>query len=92
TLLLGVALFGGIVCFLERRRLQFLGTGALGATLEPDDDAREARARAKERARRDSEQEEVDRILAKISREGMGSLSTREKRTLKRATHHRRET
>lgn len=37
------------------------------------------------------EQEEVDRILAKVSREGLASLSRKEKRTLQQATERQRE-
>lgn len=37
------------------------------------------------------EQAEVDRILAKVSREGINSLSRKEKRTLQRATERQRE-
>ena len=96
TLLLAIAIFGGVVCFLERRRLQFMGGASIDFAGPSGDDEREARAEAKTRARADarraSEQREVDRILEKISEEGMGSLNAREKRTLKRATHHRRET
>jgi hypothetical protein len=45
--------------------------------------------RKQEQLRR--EQEEVDRILAKVSREGLGSLSRKEKRTLQQATERQRE-
>ena len=92
TLLLAIALLGGGVCYVERRRLRFTAEDPLAPPDGPDDDELEARreARAREKAR--AEQAEVDRILAKISEGGMESLSVREKRTLKRATRHRRET
>ncbi len=49
------------------------------------------RRRRERAARRDAaEQAEVDRILAKVHDHGMHSLSEREKRTLKRATHRQR--
>lgn len=92
TLLLAIALLGGGVCFFERRRLQFTGGDPLAFPSGPDDDELEAKREAKAEKKTQAEQAEVDRILAKISEEGMESLSGGEKRTLKRATHHRRET
>ncbi len=92
TMLLAIALFGGVVSFVERRRLQFAGGASMSFPEGPDDDELEDRRRAKERQKAEDEQETVDRILAKISEDGMESLSAGEKRTLKRATHHRRET
>lgn len=96
--LLAVGVFGGVVCWMERRRLQFLGGVEPGLDVpmapvvapaavvrhpahvepvEPDEDA---------------DQDELDRVLEKISRSGMGSLTPREKRVLKRATDRSRET
>ena len=92
TMLLAIALFGGVVCYMERRRLQFAGSASMAFPEGPDDDELETRREAKAEKKRESEQVELDRILAKISDGGMESLSAGEKRTLKRATHHRRET
>ena len=85
--LLAVGLFGCLVCWMERRRLQFLAgaepgldvpVGPVVAADPGEDDA-------------DAGREEVDRILDKIARTGMKSLSAREKRVLKRATERSRD-
>ncbi|MCC5824095.1 MAG: hypothetical protein LAT64_12450 [Phycisphaerales bacterium] len=86
-MLLAIGLFGGVVCWMERRRLQFLAGAEPGldvppapvATAEPEEDDPVAG------------REEVDRILDKIARTGMKSLSAREKRVLKRATERSRD-
>jgi hypothetical protein len=56
----------------------------------------EAERREEERQRRQEEaearrQEELDRILAKIRRDGMGSLTAAERKSLERETKRRRE-
>lgn len=97
-MVLGIAIFGGIVCYLEKRRLRFaeeelgfagydFSKGYAGMDDEPDE-ATQSRAE-KEHERQEREAEELDRILAKVSREGMGSLSFTEKRVLRRATKRR---
>lgn len=100
-MLLGVAIFGGIVCYLEKRRLQFaeeeLGFAGYDfsrgyAGLEDEDDEHHVRAERraeKEHERRERESAEIDRILAKVSATGMDSLSYQERRVLKRATKRR---
>jgi Zn-dependent protease len=84
-LLMAIGLFGAVVCWTERRRLQFL------AGVEPQE---QPVASTPEMGGDDApfDQAEVDRILAKISEVGMGGLSGSEKRTLKRATERSRET
>lgn len=90
-----VGVFGGVVCWMERRRVQFLAGVEPGLDRAPRapilhpagfevEDAEEPDA--------PDEQDEVDRILEKISRSGMGALTSREKRVLKRATERSRET
>ncbi len=97
-MLLGVALFGGIVCYLEKRRLQFtqedlgfagydFSKGYTGLDDEKEDPAAKRAEKAEER--REQETSEVDRILAKVSTEGMESLTLKERRVLKRATKRR---
>ncbi len=97
-MLLGVALFGGIVCYLEKRRLQFTqeDLGFAGYDFSKgytglDDEKEEPAAKRAEKAeeRRERETAEVDRILAKVSTEGMESLTLKERRVLKRATKRR---
>ncbi len=98
TLLLALAVFGGVTCYLERRKLKIEGgepwSQAGDGWLRAGDDGeaaeraeeREAARREREALRRAQEQAEVDRILAKISASGMDSLTAKERRTLKRAS------
>ena len=87
TALFSMAVVCGLVCSIMRRRLQFLAYAepivAGGVPMPPivDDDDEEVMSR-----------EELDRILTKISESGMGSLSRRERRSLKRATESSRKT
>ncbi len=98
TLLLALAVFGGVTCYLERRKVKMDGAepwsqGGEG-WLRAGEDAdapertveREVARREREALRRAEEQAEVDRILAKISATGMDSLTSKEKRTLRRAS------
>jgi Zn-dependent protease len=104
-MLTSVAIFGGIVCWVERKtQLTMVDAhpsiagydfdrgyrGMPGA--DDEDRARERRAReaSKRRDQEEEEQAELDRILAKIARTGMASLTTSEKRWLERATERRR--
>lgn len=95
TTLMAVALFGGVTCWAERKRLAFVrdaGGGAMTGVLaeanrrERTAFDRAARKQAQERADRADVQREVDRILEKISHEGMGSLTKKERQTLERAS------
>jgi hypothetical protein len=112
TQLLAVAVFGGFVCFNERRRLEFsqepemyeVGTPA-GYGYGPRPPARgevtaqrraaaaedrKYRAALKRQQEEAAAQVEVDRILAKISASGMGSLTRSERATLERASESKR--
>lgn len=53
--------------------------------------ALEERRRAQARAAHDRENEQLDRILEKIARDGMGSLDREEQRVLARATRRRKD-
>lgn len=99
--LLGLALFGGITCWMERQRLAQLGAEpAWASTVDAGPPPGQAAARrAAERAEKDrarraeaaaKDQAELDRILAKIARDGMGALSAREKKWLQRESERRR--
>lgn len=99
TMLMGIAIFGGLTCWMERRRLAFAGDGgamamegasAVAARREQREFERLARRQAEEREERAALQREVDTILEKISREGMGSLTKREKDVLRRASARER--
>ncbi len=104
-ILLVIALFGGVTCYMERRSLRFAeyggvpGAGDLFAPSrgdtydprpEPEPDPRPSRRELRREEREREEQEEVDRILAKISAQGMAALTPREKRVLRRATERSR--
>ncbi|MEQ8770513.1 MAG: hypothetical protein RIB60_08395 [Phycisphaerales bacterium] len=88
-----IGIFGGLTCFAERKRLKLLATGWDGDPYVPAGFERGSEKDPElDRIERDAaEQAEVDRILAKISTEGMGSLSRGERRTLKRASQRSRE-
>lgn len=85
TALFALCVVCGLICSMHRRRLQFLATadmipGVSAATFP----AAESIDRSDEPDTID--QDQIDRILAKISRQGMGALTRKERRTLKRAT------
>ncbi|MEM9559819.1 MAG: site-2 protease family protein [Planctomycetota bacterium] len=99
TTLVLIAVFGGVVCFMERQRLRFEAEAGYGDTLVGLEEARSESDRAAEReAKRaeaaaikaQTEQIELDRILEKIGTGGMESLSRAEKARLKKATEKRR--
>lgn len=104
TILLGIALFAGMTCYGERKKLEFMEEAGLpgydfsrgfagmpgagrASSREADRKYREALKR-QERERR--EQAEVDRILEKVHRSGLASLTRAEKRTLQRDTERKR--
>jgi Zn-dependent protease len=81
----------GLICSGHRRRLQFLATadmipGLSGGSFRASEN-HDASDAVDERV----DQEEIDRILAKISEQGIGALSRKERRTLKRATETSRQ-
>lgn len=98
TRLLGVAVFGAVTCWMERKRLEMMGGmedeawrgGGGGAAAGAGAAERERRRRAKEAERERAEQAEVDRLLDKIRDHGMQSLSGKERKFLERATKRRR--
>ncbi len=88
--LLGLALFGVLVCYMERRRARFVSLGGEDPLARADED-RDRERRLRLESRRAEEQARIDGILAKISEGGMESLSPSERRTLKRATRKSRD-
>ncbi len=118
NMLFAVAVFAGITCFAEKRRLAMMedagplegydfsrgyggmpnvagGGGREGAGEGGGWRASSAQDRAFAAAAKRQEadrliQVEVDRILEKIAREGMGSLTRKERATLKDATERKR--
>lgn len=100
VLLAVIAAFGGLTCWVERRRLRaeadlggagpgFLGGSSGDARWDDDEDEIVQRREQRRLEREHQEQLEVDRILAKIAATGMDSLTQREKAALKRATKRR---
>ncbi len=90
-MLLAIAIFGGIVCSMERRRLQFLQYGEMIPGLSGAGESWKGGVVVDDKDEEIVFQEEMDRILAKISESGMGSLSRKDRRTLKRATESSRK-
>lgn len=93
-MLLTIAILGGIVCSMERRRLQFLQYGEMVPGLSGEGES--WKTGATEAVVDDDDEEiipqaELDRILAKISDTGIVSLSRKERRSLKRATESSRK-
>ncbi|MAY74597.1 MAG: hypothetical protein CMJ31_07810 [Phycisphaerae bacterium] len=94
ALLIAIAAFGGIICWQERRNARFSQSGGQDAVIAESQRlaAEEQRERADARKSREAEakrQEEIDRILAKISEQGMQSLTKKERRTLDEASSKR---
>lgn len=101
-LLVGLSVFGGIVCWLEIRRLKMMddpimtaagydfSKGYQGLPGDEPTDTYTERAEEKRRKKEEQEQAELDRILAKIAETGMPSLTRGEKRWLEKATQKRR--
>jgi hypothetical protein len=98
-LLFAIALFGGITCWIEKRRIDVEGMGEFegydfsrGYQGMPDaQPARAAKAAERRRKREQKEQAELERILDKIKTSGMGKLSRRERSFLERESKRRRD-
>lgn len=114
--LMSIAIFGGLICWMEKKRLEFMGeaetpwadragagagmrgggAGAGGAGgrgeswIDFDAQREEAEARAKAREQAEADQQELDRLLAKIKAEGMGALTRKEKAWLEGQSQRRR--
>ena len=100
--LIGVAIFGGIICYITHKQLEYtdemLGFETDDASTWLADSMKDDAPSAREVARAEKEEiarrqhaEEIDRILDKIRTSGMQSLNGREKRLLKKESERRRE-
>lgn len=95
-ILLGIAILSGIVCTIERRRIQFLGGESMYAGFKSE--ALDAGSFAPDQSKAPStklepdSESDLDAILEKISISGIESLSRKERRTLKKATESSRNT
>lgn len=97
--LMALAMFAGLTCWNEKRRVEV--EGAFGAdpvwsrsrqvAIEQErSEERSRRRREKQREQAQRDQAELDRLLAKIAREGMASLTSRERKWLSRESSKRR--
>ena len=91
TILAAIGLLGGLVCWTEKQRRRMMGddpilVASAAAAREQDTDKYEANESDRQREARIREEQEIDRILAKISERGMGSLTRKERRTLERVS------
>lgn len=99
--LAAIALVGGFVCWMQTSRAKLLGIGGPGMSRPRDWSLADAVADMTQKPisppkpssplPEETDSQEVDRILAKISEAGMDSLSAKERRTLQRATQRRRD-
>ncbi len=97
-MLLGIAFFGGITCYLTHKQLEFTQSMmgfehddyALQAYESENDPPTHSKRQEKREAKKDAKQKadeaELDRILEKIASTGMDSLNRREKHLLSRAS------
>lgn len=102
TTMLAIALFGGVVCFTTAKQVElerdYLGfepdpaeLAAMEDELEPAPQAKRERGPAPARAAVAAEADaEIDAILDKIAKQGIGSLTPAERDALQRATDRRR--
>lgn len=107
TLLVAIAIFGGIACWVERSRLraadditgyvpESYGMGGMGVSAqdmlaEAEKPVRGPGKRQRKQMERErKEQDEVDRILAKIAEQGMQSITPRERKLLDRVSKKKR--
>lgn len=88
TFLLALAIFGAFYCWQEKRQLGFArdpsGIDLSAAHIDPDKPRGPTKFEQKRMEKERKHQVEVDRILSKISTEGMGMLTKGEKKTLER--------
>ncbi len=94
TILLGIAIFGGMTCWTERQRLRFMATGGMVENdfvyTPPEPAGEPTKADLKREAKEQAHFEKVEVILEKIKHTGMGSLTKAEKKTLERETRRQR--
>ena len=88
-MLLVIALFGGLSCWTLKQQQKFAMDAGESWQVQPDWQD-EQPAKPKKPRKPEVDQAEIDRILAKISIEGMGKLTRKEKATLKSASKTKR--
>lgn len=87
-ILLAIAILGGATCAMERHRL--MHDPAVLFDVDEDEPTGPTRAELRQEAREREQAEAVERILDKIQREGMESLSRKERAVLEQETRRRR--
>lgn len=90
--LLALAVFGGMSSYNARQGLRYLTweqEAQPWTVQQPDTDDDLTRARRR-REQQEKDDAEVDRILDKVSKDGISSLTSRERQTLQRVTSKRR--
>ena len=96
TLLLGIALLGGLTCWQQKQSLKMMGFQpqyASGYQAAEESEHRKGPTRSQMAAikKRQDEEARVEKLLAKIARQGMGSLTPRERRFLDRVSQKKRQ-
>ncbi len=89
-MLLAIAIVAGIVCTLERRRLQFLDYALMVPGFSKSDSKPDPEPKSASDQPDHPPTVDLDQILEKISTSGIESLTRRERRTLKKATESSR--
>lgn len=91
TALFALCVVCGLICSMHRRQLQFLRTADMIPGFSSALTGSSENPRELHEPRPHIDQDEIDRILAKISSQGIASLSRKERRTLKQATETSRQ-
>jgi len=102
--LIGIAIFGGYTCYMTYRQLQFteefMGFDYAQHAMNLEEESRkpvkaasrrQAQRDEKTAAQREQDERELDRLLDKIAREGMASLTSKEKRWLENQSKKKRQ-
>lgn len=95
-LLLGIALFGGISCWQQKRSLAMMGfepqyAAAYQAAEQSQKRKGPTRSQMAAIKKRQEEEAQVEKLLAKIAEQGMGSLTPRERKFLDRVSQKKRQ-
>ncbi|MEO1278617.1 MAG: site-2 protease family protein [Planctomycetota bacterium] len=95
-LLLGIALFGGFSCWQQKQSLKMMGfEPQYAAAYSSDDEGRKRKGPSRSQMAAIKKQQEdearVEKLLAKIAQEGMGSLTPRERKFLDRVSQKKRQ-
>jgi len=95
-LLLGIAIFGGFTCWQQKQSLKMMGfepqyASAYAAAEESQKRKGPSRSQMAAIKKRQEEEARVEKLLAKIAQQGMGSLTPRERKFLDRVSQKKRQ-